>query len=164
MITAADQVRPWALRIKKAADQRGIDPYLLGGLVATESGGRQYAQRVERGFWSRYSDGILRWVKSTTSVGDDMWAKYPDIYASSYGLCQIMLQTAAEHGFTYEFPGELFDPDKNLATACVILSSIRTKVDSDRTMLDRYNGGADPAYPDRVFRNRAAIMATGILS
>lgn len=164
-MTEADQIRPWAVRIKKHADARGIDPYLLGALVCTESSGEQYAQRVEQGFWSRYKDAILKWVEGTTGTSDDKWARHPDIYASSYGLCQIMLQTAVEHGFTYRYPGELFDPDVNLTLACSILARHRSATGGDvRKMLLRYNGGGDPAYPDRVFRRRTALLATQAMS
>lgn len=50
-------IEPWRDRIANAAGKADIDPYLLAGIVVQESGGEQYAQRVERGFWSRYLDG-----------------------------------------------------------------------------------------------------------
>jgi len=162
---AAQSIAPWAVRIKLAADTRALDPYLLAAIVSVESSGQQYAQRVERGFWSRYVAGIMRWVRSTTTRHDDKWAAYPDIYASSYGLCQIMLQTAAEHGFVYRYPGELFDPDANLRVACAILARLRATTGGDeRLMLLRYNGGGDKAYPDRVFERRAALFSAKVFS
>lgn len=163
-MTVGDQIKPWALLIKKSADLRAIDPYLLGGLVITESGGQQYAQRVERGFWTRYGEGILRWVKGTTTRADDKWVQYPDIYCSSMGLCQVMLQTAVEHGFTYAYPGELFDPERNLEVACKILSKMRDRAGGDMyKALLFYNGGGDPEYPVRVYRARTALLASGVL-
>lgn len=151
-------IEPWRERISNAAGKADIDPYLLAGIVVQESGGEQYAQRVERGFWSRYLDGIRRWVQESPSRYDDKWAAYPDIYASSYGLCQIMLQTAAEHGFVYHYPGQLFDPDENLRVACKILSRLRVQKHGDtRAMLLAYNGGGDPTYPDRISNHVRAL-------
>lgn len=151
-------IEPWRERISNAAGKADIDPYLLAGIVVQESGGEQYAQRVERGFWSRYLDGIRRWVRESPSQYDDKWATYPDIYASSYGLCQIMLQTAAEHGFVYHYPGQLFDPDENLRVACKILARLRVQKGGDtRAMLLAYNGGGDATYPDRISNHVRAL-------
>jgi len=152
-------LKPYLPLIKKHADRRVLDPYLVAAVIMQESSGQQYAQRVERGFWRRYGEGILRWVTSTASPYDDEWARYPDIYCSSYGLMQIMLQTAAEAGFHFRFPGELFDPDRNIEIGCAILSRHRNAVGGDiRKMLLRYNGGGDPTYPDRVLRHHRALL------
>lgn len=164
MNATAKLVEPWRTHIKLAAEVSGIDPYLLAAIVVAESSGEQYAQRVERGFWARYLAGIRRWVASTASPHDDKWARYPDIYASSYGLCQVMLQTAAEHGFVYRYPGQLFDPDENLRVACKILTRIKTRTGGDvRELLLRYNGGGDPTYPDKVLQHRSALLAARVL-
>jgi len=164
MNPTAKLVEPWRTHIKVAAEAAGLDPYLLAAIVVQESSGEQYAQRVERGFWSRYLAGIRRWVASTASKHDDKWAQYPDIYASSYGLAQVMLQTAAEHGFHYRYPGQLFDPDENLRVACRILTRIKNRTGGDvRRMLLAYNGGGDPTYPDRILRHRAALMEARVL-
>lgn len=158
MNATAKLVEPWRTHIKLAAETAGIDPYLLGAIVVQESSGEQYAQRVERGFWSRYLAGIRRWVASTASKHDDKWAQFPDIYASSYGLCQVLLQTAAEHGFVYRYPGQLCDPDENLRVACRILTRIKARTGGDvRELLLRYNGGGDREYPNRVLRHLAAL-------
>lgn len=164
MNATAKLVEPWRTQIKLAAETAGLDPYLLAAIVVQESSGEQYAQRVERGFWSRYVAGIRRWVASTPGKADDKWSQYPDIYASSYGLCQVMLQTAAEHGFVYRYPGQLFDPDENLRVACRILTRMKTRTGGDvRQMLLAYNGGGDPTYPDKVLRHRAALQEARVL-
>lgn len=158
MSDTAKLVARWQTHILLAAEAWDIDPYLLGAIVVQESAGDQYAQRVERGFWARYAAGIRRWVAGTPSNSDDRWACYPDIYASSYGLAQVMLQTAAEHGFHYRYPGQLFDPDENLRIACRILARLRVKHQGDtRKMLLAYNGGGDPSYPDKVLRHRSVL-------
>lgn len=163
MNETAKSVERWRTHIQLAAAAQDLDPYLLGAIVVQESSGEQYAQRVERGFWARYLDGIRRWVATSPSPFDDKWAAYPDIYASSYGLAQVMLQTAAEHGFAYRYPGQLFDPDENLRVACRILARLRVRTKGDtRAMLLAYNGGGDPAYPDRVMKHRSALREARI--
>jgi soluble lytic murein transglycosylase-like protein len=148
------------MAIVAAATRENLDPALVAAVVFTESSGDQYAQRVERGFWARYAAGIVRWVRSTAHTADDRWARYPDVYASSYGLMQVMLQTAAEAGFQYRYPGELFDPSRNLAIGCAILARhLRATGGDVRQSLLRYNGGGDALYPDRVLGRRASIQA-----
>lgn len=158
MNAATKCVQRWLPNIKLAAGLNDLDPYMLAAIVVQESSGEQYAQRVERGFWSRYADGIRRWVAGTVSTADDKWSQYPDIYASSYGLCQVMLQTAAEHGFVYRYPGQLFDADENLRVACKILARLRVRLRGEkRAMLLAYNGGGDPTYPDKIDNHLRAL-------
>lgn len=150
-------IEPWIGLIRRAAAEYDIPVYILAGLVISESSGNPYAIRVERGFWRRYSNGIMRWVRSTPSSTDNRWARYPDIYAASYGLCQIMLQTAAENGFKYRFPTELLDPETNVDLAARILRKHHDRSGSWSRALLRYNGGGDPAYPSRVMANGRPI-------
>lgn len=153
----------WAAAIEQAADVEALSPLLVGCVVMQESSGRQYAQRVEQAFWRRYVTGIMRWVRSTASRADDQWARFPDIYASSYGLMQPMLQTAAELGFEYTFPGELFDPETNLRIGCRKLAKeLRRNGGSVRRALAAYNGGGDPEYSGKVLAHAAAIQAAGL--
>ncbi len=161
----AHPVARWSDRIAAAAENEALSPLLVSCIVMQESSGRQYAQRVERGFWRRYAAGIARWVARTASRADDRWANYPDVYASSYGLMQPMLQTAAELGFEYEFPGELFDPDTNLRIGCAKFArELRRTGGHVRRALLAYNGGSDPEYPGKVLSHAAGIQAAGLFT
>jgi len=152
-------LEPWRSLIDDAARRHDIDANWLAAVVLTESSGDPWAIRVERGFWRRYRDGIRRWVRSTPTRNDDRWSKYPDLYAASYGLAQVMLQTAVEAGFEYRYPTELLDPARNLDIAARILSRHLRRTGTWPAALLRYNGGGDPAYPDRV---RASLHALGV--
>lgn len=166
MITAslADSIAAHHDRIVSISARFNLSAPLIAAIVSVESGGNQYAQRVERGFWSRYAAGIMRWVGATATPADDFWSRYPDVYSSSYGLMQVMLQVAAESGFAYRYPGELFDPERNLMCGCMILARhLREANGDERQALLRYNGGADPAYPDRVFARRSQLVAVGAI-
>jgi len=146
----AKAVRPYVDEVKKSAQKYGVPPYVVGGLIYTESSGNPWAIRVERGFWRRYFDGVKANVLRTKSKYDDKWIKYPDLASCSYGLCQIMLPVAWENGFVARFPTELLDPEKNIDLACKILSRHLARTGSIRRALLRYNGGGDPDYPRRV--------------
>lgn len=127
-----------------------ITPSLLAALAWQESSIDPWAIRVERGFWSRYREGIMRFIKRSKSKVDNKWAKYPDIYSASYGMCQIMLQTALEAGWEMKrFPTELLDPEVNLRLAARILQKHIRRYGLKDGLL-RYNGGARPAYADEV--------------
>lgn len=159
----SDPMAQWVESIRIAAARNKVPPLLVAAVVATESSGAQYAQRVERGFASRYAAGIAALVKRTVFRADEKWAQYPDIFCSSIGLMQIMIPTAIEHGFVFTYPGELFEPSTNLDIGCRILARHLARTGGEwRTALLRYNGGGDPEYPDRVLANLARIKSAGL--
>lgn len=157
------RIAQWVPLIRVHAFNYKLDVDLVAAVIAQESTGLQYSQRVERGFWARYADGIRRFVRGTADEADDFWSKFPDIYSSSYGLMQVMLQTAAEAGFTYRFPGELFDPERNIIAGCMILARHLRATKDERQALLRYNGGGNPSYPDDVARWRMRLRSAGVV-
>lgn len=163
MTATEKRVAQWIPLVRIHAFNFKLEPALVAAVIAAESAGWQYAQRVERAFWARYLEGIQRWVRGTASQADDHWSRYPDIYSSSYGLMQVMLQSAAEAGFAYQNPGELFDPERNILCGCMILARHFRATKSERQALLRYNGGGDPTYPDKVMRWRAQLRAAGVV-
>lgn len=160
-------VKRWAPLIVSISKLHDVDPYLIGGIIAQESGGpyalkdgsaNPYAIRVEKGFWSRYKDGIMRWVNGSSSTSDNRWVAYPDIYSCSYGLGQIMLQTAYENGFDGIFPTELCDPEINIDILCrMIAKNIKQTGDVSKALL-RYNGGGNLEYPAHVLAHRLELV------
>lgn len=155
---AYEAIEPWMGLIDAAADRHALDSQIFAALVYVESSGNPWAIRVERGFWRRYNAGILRWVAGTSTRWDNRWSAYPDLYAASYGLCQIMLQTAAENGFSYQYPTELLDPERNIELGARILSRHVARTGSYNSGLLRYNGGADSDYPARIRRAKGQIF------
>ena len=149
----AELFRDDALNASMSVDGR-VAPELLIALAITESTLDPWALRVERGFWQRYGDGIKRFVLDSPSKVDNRWMRYPDIYSASYGICQIMIQTALEAGWKMRrFPTELCDPETNFELAAKLLNKHLRNNDGDiEKALLRYNGGGDPNYPDRVFK------------
>lgn len=163
MSPTAQCVQPWIAEITTAAKRHGISPLTVAALVATESSGLKYAQRVELGFARRYVIGIAALVKRTLFRGDDKWSQYPEIFCSSVGLCQVMIPTAIEYGFEFVYPGELFEPATNLDIGCRILARHLARNGGDlNTALLRYNGGSDLGYPGRVLSNLREIREAGL--
>ncbi len=157
----------WMPLIEEVSARHRLDPLLVAALVQQESAGpytlpdgsaNPYAIRVERGFWRRYGAAMIRMAKRTASRSDDRWMKYPDVAATSYGLCQIMYQTALERGFDGKFPTELCDPEVGLEYGCRHLAWCLGRTGKEvGAALTRYNGSS--AYPPKVLAHRHAIEA-----
>jgi len=170
----AKAVAPLVPLIRAAAEKHGVAPLLVAAVVAQESGGpyvradgsaNPYAIRIERGFWRRYYDSIAAFVSTSKSKRDDRWHQYPDLYACSFGLMQVLYQTAREHGFDPQFPTELCDPELGLDAGCAILARHLARTGGDwRTSLLRYNGGGNPKYPDDVLAKLREIREAGLFS
>ena len=76
--------------------------------------------------------------------------------AMSWGLGQVMGQTARELGFTGQFLSELCDPLVGLEFCCRKLkSALDAHVGQVEDALLRYNGGSDVGYPSRVLSHLA---------
>jgi soluble lytic murein transglycosylase-like protein len=149
--TISDRVALHADRIAATTRRHDLNPYILAGLIAHESGGNPYAIRVERSFWTRYLTGITSLIRATASQLDDPWLRYPDLVAASYGLAQVLYPVAIERGLALQYPTELLDPATNLEAAARHLIHLRHQVGAaERPLLQRYNGGGNPNYATMV--------------
>lgn len=170
----SSQVRRWSLEIRKAADEFCLDRHLVAAICVQESGGiyvlpdgscNPAAIRPEPRFWQTYQAGIRRWIEGSPQPHDNRWYQYEDLYSCSYGLMQVMYQTALEHGFTGKFPTELCIPEVGLYYGCKILAHHRNKTagpPSNAPMtaaLLRYNGGGDTFYPTKIMRIQRELEA-----
>ncbi len=172
MTPASGQIARWKPQVQLAAKTWEVDPYVLAAIAVQESGGiyclpdgscNPYAIRPEPGFWRTYAAGIRRWVEGTPDPTDNRWYQFEDLYSCSYGLCQVMLQTAYENGFQGKFPTELCDPQTNLNVAAAIFARrlFRARGNVDAALLS-YNGGGDPSYPQKVHKHRASLEVDGV--
>jgi soluble lytic murein transglycosylase-like protein len=130
---------------KEHAGRYELDPCLVCAVVEQESGWNPYAIRVERRFWQQYGETYRQ------RHPDLLWLRYPDLFAASYGLMQVMYPVAVEYGFRGRFPTELCDARESLNIGCKILrSKIETANDGVEAALLRWNGGGRPEYPSEV--------------
>ena len=130
-----------------------IDEKLIRAIIQTESSWNPWAIRVEKGFWKRYLDGIKR-IFFITPKGDDNWLNYPDYVSCSYGLMQIMLTTAMEHGFRFTFPTELLDPGANIKFGCAYLKRLFERYGDWNCAIAAYNAGSARKNMDGTFENQ----------
>lgn len=131
------------------ANAQGISPALVQAVCHHESGGwRTWASRYEPRFFDRYV-AVHRMPKVQT-----FGLCSPDtertLRATSFGLMQIMGQTAREFGFEGEFLTQLCDPHAGIEFGCRKLARcLKLKPDVSEALL-MYNGGGDPSYPGKV--------------
>lgn len=127
----------------KAAATQSLDHALVCAIVEQESGWNPWAMRYEPAFFTKYVAPLYTNNKISAS----------EAYARgfSWGLMQVMGQTAREHGFNGQFLSALCDPAAGLAVGCKIL---RAKLDAAHNdtarALQLWNGGANPNYSIEV--------------
>lgn len=118
----------------------GLPEALVCAICDHESGGwRPWAVRYEPAF---------RWVPQSVKDPTERVAR-----ACSYGLMQVMGQTARELGFAGDYLTELCDPLVGIEYGCKKLSRCMAKCPGNvREALLCYNGGGNPNYPDLVLK------------
>lgn len=131
---------------RSVAASRGLDPALVCALCHHESENwQQFAVRYEHGYYERY-------VSTMTGLTPTEM----QMRATSFGLMQVMGQTAREFGFTGQFLTELFEPETCVRFGCAKLKRELEKSGGDvRKALLGYNGGGDASYPDKVLQHYA---------
>jgi len=144
---------PYTDLIHRVATTYGLPADVLEGQVLAESHGDPDAFRYEPAFYDHYLRG-----KSPAVVKA---SQYGPLAACSYGLLQIMLETAAEIGFDGR-PEQLFEPMVGLAWGAKHLKALLDWADGDLVRaLCAFNGGKqgngvrpfrNQAYADTVFR------------
>jgi len=128
---------------EQAAQAEGLDPALVCAVIEQESGWNPWSMRYEPAFFAKYVAPLY----TNNKVGAT------EAYARgiSWGLMQVMGQTAREKGANSPFLSTLCDPVVGLAIGCRVL---RHKLDAasgdTRRALLAWNGGANPDYADEV--------------
>lgn len=118
-----------------AAAQHALDPQLVEAVVWQESGDDPFAFRLEPAFFKRY-------------IRDNAEAKakeFGPLAACSYGLMQIMLETAYEESWDGA-PEDLFDPAHGLSAGCAHLARLLIWAEGDHAKaLGAYNASQKAA-------------------
>jgi len=129
------------LLAKRTAIDHGLNPTLVCAVVEQESGWNSWAVRFEPVFEHRYIRPALPMAPTTEEL----------CLAISWGLMQVMGQTAREHGFKGKFLNELCDPAVGLSIGCAVLAAKLEKARGDiEKALLLWNGGSNLAYPGQV--------------
>lgn len=128
---------------REAAARHQLYAELVCAIVEQESAWNPWAIRFEPAFLSRYVAPLYTNNKISAT----------EAYARSFswGLMQVMGQTAREHGFTGASLAELCDPVAGLEAGCRVLAAKLAAAEGnvERALL-LWNGGANKEYPAQV--------------
>jgi len=138
--------------VEEVAEKHNLNPRLVRAVISAESGGYIFQTRVEPGFYRKYIKGkTLKELPGKNPVGVDEEIE-KEARSTSFGVMQLMLQTARENGFEGHAV-ELFDLRTNINIGCKLLAKLLNKKKGVvREALLAYNGGGDLKYPDKVFK------------
>jgi hypothetical protein len=126
---------------KKWATVHLLNPLLVAAVADHESQWNPWAVRFEEGFEKKYIKPAIPAMPTTREL----------TLAMSFGLMQIIGETAVEAGFQGRFLTELCDPDTGMDFGCRKLRKcLNRNPDSVRDTLLEYNGGKNLGYPDLV--------------
>lgn len=154
----------YARFVTKYCRKRNLDPQLFAALIYHESdGGNIYAWKYEPGWYRRLMDipraKMIGYVPDPPpGLNDEKLQR-----SCSYGLCQILGQTAREFGFSGEYLMELCDPRINIDLGTRIFEykyKVAKRKLKDSSILEvtdqallYYNGGGNKDYPRLVRRH-----------
>ena len=135
--------------IRQVATAYALPFALLKAQVEVESGGDPNAFRFEPAFFTRY---VLNNV-------DAKAARFGPLAACSYGVMQVMLETAYEIGFDGR-PEDLFVDRIGLTWGAKKMRALLDETENYPLALQRYNGAgaAAEAYAARVYQVAAQVM------
>ena len=123
---------------KSAAQKMQLDPALVCAVVEQESEWNTWAIRVELEFYKKY-------VQPMNLSDTEEYAR-----SFSWGLMQIMGETAREFGYKGRFLSGLCDPATGLQYGCLKLRRCLYKHSGAFDALLAYNGGGNTDYPTQV--------------
>jgi soluble lytic murein transglycosylase-like protein len=125
--------------VAKWAAKYGLEIEMVCAVCEQESSWNYWAMRYEPAFFDHYIKPMTG-LTATEQIGR----------ATSYGLMQVMGQTAREFGFAGRFICELCDPDTGVDFGCRKLQKCFSIHGPDESGLLSYNGGGNPDYGKEV--------------
>lgn len=139
--------------IADTADRHHLAVRLVRAIVQVESAGCPWAVRYEPAFFRTYVESQNHPVYRGCSRDTE-----ERLRATSFGLMQIMGQTARERGFEGPFLTELCDPALGLEYGCRHLVRQIQRYQGDLMMaVAAYNAGSARRDPDGSFRNQGYV-------
>jgi soluble lytic murein transglycosylase-like protein len=140
--------------IKVAAKEHNLEWTLVAAVVEQESNYNPVAVRYEPGFYSAYV--ASKPLNGMAPVDGIALAYERSCRAISFGLMQLMGNTARELGLETPTVFSLLDPMTNLLYGCKLLRRLLNKTNNDvRAALLKYNGGGNRLYPEQVLKRKA---------
>lgn len=124
----------------KWAGKYGLNTAMVCAVIEQESSWNTFAIRFEPLFEERYIHPVVPSMPTTTELS----------LAMSFGLMQVLGETAKELGFSGRFFSELCDPDTGIDFGCRKLQRCFDVHGADEAGLLAYNGGGNPDYGKQV--------------
>src|SRR6266478_629754 len=135
------QIQSLVALARATAVKHSLSPDLVCAVVEQESSWNTWAIRFEPVFEQRYIHPALPSAPTTEEMS----------LAVSWGLMQVMGQSAREHGFRDRFFTNLCRPEIGLEIGCRILSYKWAQGEGNvEATLQRWNGGGNPRYASEV--------------
>jgi soluble lytic murein transglycosylase-like protein len=129
---------------KQTALRHGLAPEIVCAVCEQESSWNPWAIRYEPAFRQRYVAPLG--LPATEEIARSM----------SWGLMQVMGETAREAGFSDKFLSALADPATGLEFGCVVLAEkFRLAEGNAFAALESWNGGGNPDYASQVLARTA---------
>ena len=126
------------------ASQHAFDPALVCAIIEQESSWDTHAIRYEPAFRSRYVSPLG--LPPTEEI----------VRSISWGLMQVMGQSAREHGFAGKFLSALCDPPSGITAGCSVFTAKMSQASGDiQRALALWNGGSNPTYATEVLARLA---------
>ena len=149
-----------------AARAHDLWPELVCAVIEQESAWDRWAMRYEPAFYKRYIEPQLARPggQDATPRAGSPRAALSDTEARarafSWGLMQVMGQTAREHGFSASSLAQLCDPVTGLDLGCRVLAAkLAAAEDNVVRALLLWNGGGNRDYPAAVLARTARYAA-----
>ena len=126
---------------------------LIGAIIAQESSGNTLAKRYEPAFYDRYivfrgANTLMGFVPPKMPLQTEKTNR-----STSWGLMQVMGETAREIGFNEDCFEALLIPARGLEFGCRLFNQLWKKHHSNETLaLLAYNGGGNKEYPAQVLK------------
>ena len=135
-----------------AAARHNLPPELVLAIVKVESAGNPWATRFEPAFYRNY---VLATPERYGSISIETERRDR---STSWGLCQVMGQTARELGFRGAYLSELCDPAVGLEYGCLYLARQVQRYDGHLdAAVAAYNAGSARRGTDGRWRNQAYV-------
>lgn len=130
---------------QQKAEKYGLESSLVCAVIEQESAWNPWALRYEPAFYARY-------IVPSLEVGH-FGATEAHARATSWGLMQVIGQTAREVGFGGPYLSELCDPEVGIEIGCKYLSVLYSRTGNNtKDALLKWNGGSNDLYPDQVMQ------------
>jgi soluble lytic murein transglycosylase-like protein len=136
------------------ASRHALDPSLVCAIIEQESGWNPHAIRYELGFFAKYVAPLFTNNKVEPPTNTEAYSR-----AISWGLMQVMGQSAREVGFTGQFLSELCDPLVGVEVGCTLFNKkLAFAGGNEHQALQFWNGGTNPNYATEVESRRAKYV------